>query len=77
MRVEVEFRKAIGTAIPSLFLLLNGNDDYVRPATISALAKLADHGESIIVCSLDIANVRTKSSFEKKLGRSFDHSLRY
>ena len=45
MPVWGEFRKAIGTAIPSLIALLDGNDDYIRPATVSAFAKLAEHGE--------------------------------
>ena len=42
---EVEFRKAIGAAIPSLVRILNRGGDDVRTVTVSALTKLADHGE--------------------------------
>jgi HEAT repeat protein len=44
MRLEVEFRKEIGTIIPMIITLLDDDDDDVRCATISTLAKLADHG---------------------------------
>ena len=54
----MEFGKEIGTAIPLLITLLNDDNYLVRPATVSALTKLADHGELVPICHLDVANVQ-------------------
>jgi hypothetical protein len=39
----------IGTAIPSLVMLLGGRNSGIRPAIVSALVNLADHGEFVVV----------------------------
>jgi len=48
-RYAVEFRKEIGTVIPSLIALLNSHSRYIRSDMVSALVKLADHGEFVVV----------------------------
>jgi len=62
--------------IPQLITLLNQDEDSIRSATVSALAKLADHGEFVVVHSSDMTNTGMKSSFARQLGRSFHCSLR-
>jgi HEAT repeat len=77
MPYEVELRKEIGRAIPRLITLLNDRGFGVQPAAISLLTKLADHGEFIVACYLNITNAGMKLSFARKLGRpSFHGSLR-
>jgi hypothetical protein len=41
------------------------------------LAKLSDHGESVVVHYSDIANASMQSSFAKKLAPLFHSSLRF
>jgi hypothetical protein len=53
---EVEFRGKIRTAISPLITLLNDNSRSIRLATVSALAKLVDHGEFAFVYYACIAN---------------------
>jgi HEAT repeat protein len=65
----VEFREAIGMAIPPLVMLLNDHSDDVRSATVSALVKLADRGEFVAACFLDMTNTGLKLSFARQLGR--------
>jgi hypothetical protein len=55
--------------------LLNSNHRDIRAATVSAIVKLADHGEFVVACYPDIANAGMKSSFARKLGRPFHSSL--
>jgi HEAT repeat protein len=76
MQDEVEFREEIGTAISPLITLLN--DDYwgVRSTTVSALGKLAEHGEFVVVHYSDVADAGMESSFSRKSGQPFHHSLR-
>jgi HEAT repeat protein len=62
--------------IPQLIASLKDNHSDVRSATVYALAKLADHGESVVACYSYIANADMKSSFARKLGRPFRGSLR-
>jgi hypothetical protein len=75
MQYEAEFCEEIGTAIPLLIALLNGGSYSVRSATVSALSKLADHGEFSAVCYLDIANASVKSSFIRRLKTTFHLSF--
>jgi HEAT repeat protein len=58
MQDEVEFRKEIEAAILPIITLLNDNEAHVRSATVSALTKLADHGEFVLIFHLDIAYVQ-------------------
>ena len=75
--MKVEFRREIGTAIPSLVQLLESGNSAVQLAACSALVKLADHGEFVVLCYLDIANAVMKSSFSGQLGQPFHHSSRH
>jgi hypothetical protein len=61
--------------IPSLIKLLNGDHHYILSGTVSALSKLADNGEFVVVHYPGIANVDMKSNFATKLGRPFPHLL--
>jgi hypothetical protein len=70
---EVEFRKEIGTTIPLLMTLLNDDRGYVQSDTASALTKLADHGELVVICYPGITYVSMKSSFARRLRQSFLH----
>jgi hypothetical protein len=45
---------------------LKVNDNKIRPATVSALAKLADHGQFVAAGYLGIANAGFKPSFARK-----------
>jgi hypothetical protein len=45
-------------AIPRVIMLLNDHSDDVRSSTVSALTKLAGHGEFIHICHLDTANLQ-------------------
>jgi hypothetical protein len=45
-------------AVPRLIVLLNDRNHVVRSSTVSALTKLAGHGEFISICDLDIANLQ-------------------
>jgi hypothetical protein len=58
--------------VPPLIMLLNDNNDG-RLAALSTLTKLANHGEFVVVCYLDITNADMKSSFAGKPGRRFYH----
>jgi hypothetical protein len=65
-------------AIPRLvMLLLNDHDHDVRSFTVSAFAKLANHGEFIVASYPDVADAVMKSSSARKLGWPFRSSLRY
>jgi hypothetical protein len=66
-RYEVNFRKEIGTATTRLIMLLNDPVSNVRSSTVSALTKLADHGEFVAVCYVDVTNTSFKSSFMRGL----------
>jgi hypothetical protein len=68
---EVEFRKEVGTAIPLLVTLLNSNHDDTRSSAVSALAKMANHGEPVVVHYPQILNACIKASFGRKLGQPF------
>jgi HEAT repeat protein len=60
---EVEFREAIGTAIPRLIALLNDNDDDVRSGAASALTKLADHGEFVPINTIQTSLKHSEVKF--------------
>jgi hypothetical protein len=76
MQDEVEFREEIGTTISPLITLLNDDDWDVRLTTVSALGKLVEHGEFVVVHYLDIADADMKSSVARKSGQPFRRSLR-
>jgi hypothetical protein len=61
--------------IPRLIELLNGRQAGVRSAMVSALARLAGHGELVVACYPDIANTVMKPNFARKLGQPFHGSL--
>ena len=54
--MKPSFREELETAIPSLITLLEVDDyGFIRSATFLLLIKLADHGEFVAVCYLDIS----------------------
>jgi hypothetical protein len=61
-------------AIPSLIMLLKNGSYDVPLVTVSAVVKLAHHGECDAVCYLDVANVDAKLSFMRRLRTTFHPS---
>jgi len=55
---------------------MNWGDGARRSGMVSALTKLANHGEFVVVCYLDFADASMKSSFARQSGRPFHGSLR-